>query len=147
VKIHANQKWKTDLVKIGRKQSYKNWRETNLKNGWAGTNFQGRVVPQAAPGKGFSGAAKGTSRPWKTHFQGRVRALPAPENPFSGAANALTRPLKTHLQGRALYLPLEISICSSERQGRVSCPPLKMLFYPPLQTVFVVVTLNSECPE
>jgi len=118
VKIHANQKWKTDLVKIGRKQSYKNWRETNLKNGWAGTNFQGRVVPQAAPGKGFSGAAKGTSRPWKTHFQ-----------------------------GRALYLPLEISICSSERQGRVSCPPLKMLFYPPLQTVFVVVTLNSECPE
>ena len=96
-------------------------------------------MPQAVPGKGFSGAAKGTSRPWKTHFQGRVKALPAPENPFSGAANALTRPLKTHLQGRALYLPLEISICSSERQGRVSRPPLKMLFYPPLQTVSVVV--------
>jgi len=31
--------------------------------GRAGTNFQGRVVPQAAHGKGFSGTAKGTSRP------------------------------------------------------------------------------------
>ena len=92
MKIHANQKWETYLVKIGGKQIHKNWCETNLKKYGAGTNIQGQVVPQAAPGKGFSGAAKGTSRPWKTHFQGRVRALPALENPFSGAADALTRP-------------------------------------------------------
>ena len=92
MKIHANQKWERDLVKIGGKQIYKNWRATNLKTGGTGTNFQGRVVPQAAPGKGFSGAAKGTSRPWKTHFQGRVKALSALENAFARAADALTRP-------------------------------------------------------
>ena len=61
----------------------KNWRETNLKKkDGAGPNLQGRIVPQAAPGKGFSGAAKGTSHPWKTHFQGRVKTSPVPENPF-----------------------------------------------------------------
>jgi len=88
----VNQKWETYLVKIGGKQIHKNWRETNLKKCGVGTNFQGRVVPQAAPGKGFSGAAKGTSRPWKTHFQGQVKTSPAPKNPFSGAADVLTRP-------------------------------------------------------
>ena len=90
--IHTNQKWETDLVKIGGKQIHKNWHEINLKKCGAGTNFQGRVVPLTAPGNGFSGAAKGISCPWKTHFQGRVKALPAPGNPFSGAADALTRP-------------------------------------------------------
>jgi len=95
------------LVKIGGKQIYKNWRETNLKNGWGGnqfpgaakrtsrpwkTYFQGRVRVLPAPKKPFSGAADSLTRPWKTHFQGRVRALPAPEKPFSGAADALTRP-------------------------------------------------------
>ena len=91
MKIHANQKWEIDLVKFGGKQIYKNWRETNLKNGWDGNQFPG--------------TAKGTGRPWKTHFQGRVRALPAHEKPFSGAADALTRPWKTHFQGRVRALP------------------------------------------
>ena len=91
MKIHANQKWKTYLVKIDGKQIYKNWRETNLKNRWGGNQFPG--------------AAKRTSRPWKSYFQGRVRVLPAPEKPFSGAADSLTRSWKTHFQGRGRALP------------------------------------------
>jgi len=65
-------------TKIGGKQIYKNWRETNLKNGWGGNQF--------------AGAGCATSRPRKTHFQGRVRALPIPENLFLGVADALTHP-------------------------------------------------------
>ena len=85
MKIHANQKWEIDLVKFGGKQIYKNWRETNLKNG---------------------------------------------REPISRSGLCHKPPLEKDL---------EISICSSERQGWVSRPPLKMLFYPPLQTVSVVV--------
>jgi len=49
MKIHENQKWETDLVKIGGKQIYKNWRETNLKNGWGGNQFPGAGCATSHP--------------------------------------------------------------------------------------------------
>ena len=91
MKIRANQKWERDLVKIGGKQIYKNWRETNLKNG---------------------------------------------REQISRGGLCHKPPLEKDL---------EISICSSERQGRVSRPPLKMLFYQPLQTVSVAVKTILTC--
>ena len=47
--------------------------------------------------------------------------------PWPGPRNTFTGPAPTKM------------ICSCDRQGRVSCPPLQMLFYPPLKTFSAVV--------
>jgi hypothetical protein len=63
-------------------------------------------------------------------LQGQVMEWHAPENGFPGAADGVTRPWKWFLGAVALPAPAK-SICSCEKQGQLSRPPLEMPFYPP----------------
>ena len=88
-------------------------------------DFQGRFVAPAAPVNRFPGAVYLITRPWKLIYRGGWFHDP---------------PLKIDFQGQINGLPLETMISSCERRGRVSRPPLKMVFYPSLQNVSAVVT-------